>query len=156
MCKDNSFFYIFKYQSNFILCTKFARVFIYKQNFLPSENGKHMQFVQSIKCMRSTCEGSLLQPALAQLLKCSACSRLLVAPAPSHCCVKVPFRLILAPVPAAGKRHRSALKPKQTDTSFTGFKVNCCSSKRMLTAQHYSLQGQAPTHTLWQAATSIL
>jgi len=68
----------------------------------------HMQSVKSIECMRSTCEGSLLQPALAQLLQCTAGSCLLLAPAPSHCCVKVPFGLILAPVPVAAKSHRSA------------------------------------------------
>ncbi len=61
--------------------------------------------VQYDEFLGTTCEGSLLQPALAQLLECSAGSCLLVAPAPPHCCVKVPFWLILAPVPAAGKSH---------------------------------------------------
>ena len=65
-----------------------------------------MQSVESIEFMRSTCVGSLLKPALAQLLQCSAGSCLLVAPASSHCCVKVPFGLIFASVPVAGNSQR--------------------------------------------------
>ena len=86
--------------------------------------------VQSDECTRTTCEGSLLQPALAQLLQCTAGSCFLLAPAPSHCCVKVPFGLILAPVPVAGKNY--------------------------LSGQHHSLQGQLSTHPSLQESTSVL